>query len=321
MALKAREKLMLFSGSSNPELASRIAARLGTKLAKVELSRFSDGEVYVRCLESIRGANVFVFQSICQPVNANLVELLVMLDALKRASAYKVSAVIPYYGYSRQDKKTAAREPITAKLIADLLTTAGIDRMVSMDLHAGQIQGFFNVPVDHLTALPLLVRYFKKKHLKDLVVVSPDVGRVKIAKKCADRLKGELAILHKTRPTHNVAEVAQVIGDVKGKTALLIDDMIDTAGTLVGGAEALVKAGASKVYACATHAILSPPAVDRLMTSSIEEVVVSNTVVVGEDKQFFKLKTVDVSELFAKAVGNIYRDGSVSSLFQGEDNI
>jgi ribose-phosphate pyrophosphokinase len=311
---------MIFSGSSNIELGKEIVNYLGTRLGMVKLSRFSDGEIYVKFLESVRGADVFVIQTLSAPVNTNLMELLIMIDALKRASARKISAVIPHYGYSRQDKKTTAREPITAKLVADLLSSTGIDRMLSMDLHAGQIQGFFNVPVDHLTALPVLVSYFKEKKIKNLVVVSPDVGRVKLAKKFSDKLDSGLAILHKTRPAHNIAEVGQVVGDVKGKIALLVDDMIDTAGTITEGAVTLLREGAAEVLACATHPVLSGPAIDRLQKSAIKEVVVTNTIPLDDNKKIDKLKILSIAPIFAQTILNVFEDKSVSEIFE-DDNL
>ncbi len=308
---------MIFSGNSHPKLGKEIASYLKVKLGKVSISYFDNGEIYVRFLESVRGADVFVIQTISNPVNQNIMELLIMVDALKRASAERITAVIPYFGYSRQDKKAKSREPISAKLIADLLATAGINRLITMDLHAGQIQGFFNIPVDHLTAVPLLVNYIKGKKFKELVVVSPDVGRVKIAKKCADFLEAGLAILHKSRPKHNVAEVTHVVGEVRGKITLIIDDMIDTGGTVVNGAEALLREGAKEVYVCATHPIFSPPALKRLQNSLIKEVVVTNTIPIDEGKESEKIKVLSVASLFGRAIFYIHKDESVSRLFKG----
>ena len=310
---------MLFSGTSNPQLGKEIADCLGISLGQVKISQFSNGEIYVRFLESVRGADIFLVQTMCQPVNDHLMELLIMIDALKRASAERISAVIPHYGYARQDKKTEGREPITAKLVADLLTTAGADRVLSMDLHAGQIQGFFDRPVDHLTALPLLTEYFSGKDIKDLVVVSPDVGRVKVAKKYADKLGAGLAILHKTRPAHNVAEIGHVVGDVSGCTALLVDDMIDTAGTITAGAETVVAGGAKHVFACATHGILSGLAIDRINASPIEELVLTNTIPTPGTDVMPKLKVLSIAQIFAQTILNVYEDESVSAIFE-EDN-
>ncbi len=313
--IKSRE-LKIFAGSGNPELCQEISKTLGVKLGKVKLHKFSDGEIYVRYLESVRGTDAFVIQSLVAPVNAHLMELLVMIDALKRASAARISAIIPYYAYSRQDQKTLAREPITAKLVADLLTCAGINRVLTMDLHAGQIQGFFNVPVDHLTAIPILADYYRKKALKNLVAVAPDVGRVRETKKYADKLEAEIAILHKARPEHNVAITTHVVGEIEGKTCLMVDDMIDTAGTLVSGANALIEKGAKEVYACATHTVLSGPAVQRLKESPIKEVVVTNTLPLPSEKQIEKIKVVSIAPLFAQTILNVHEEKSVSELFE-----
>lgn len=318
--------LIICSGSSNPALAKEIADYLKMDLAKIHLSKFSNGEIYVRYLESMRGMHVFVIQSLSDPVNEHIMELLVMIDALKRASTGMISAVIPHYGYSRQDKKSAAREPITAKLIADLLTVAGANRVLTMDLHAGQIQGYFDFPVDHLTALPTLAAYFIEKKIPDVVVVSPDVGRVKTAKKFADKIGGDLAILHKERPAHNIAVVQQrlgreVIGEIEGKNCVIIDDMIDTAGTLVEGAEALKRNGAKDVYAAATHPILSGPAIDRLKNSIIKEVILTNTIALEPSKYLDKFTVLSIAPLFAQAIYNVYNDESVSEIFHGENQL
>lgn len=319
-------KMVVCSGSSNHELAAEIAEYLAIRLAQVRLQRFSNGEVYVRFLESVRGTHAFVIQSSSEPVNDNLVELLVMLDALKRASPAAVSAVIPHYPYSRQDKKSAPREPISAKLIADLLAVSGANRVITMDLHHGQIQGYFNFPVDHLTALPTLAAYFRDKHLPDLVVVAPDVGRVKVAKKFADKLGADLAILHKERPAPNVAKIAelpgkQVIGEIEGRNCILIDDMIDTAGTIVAGAQALENEGAAEVYACATHGVFSGPAIERLQGAPIKEVVITNTIALPPEKRFDKLAVLSVAPLFAQAITNVFENASVSEIFQGENQV
>lgn len=319
MASEESKRLMVFSGRANPALGAEIAEHLGIRLGKVDIASFSNGEIYVRYLESVRGAQAFVIQTLAEPVNDCLMELLIMVDALKRASAYKVYAVIPHYGYARQDKKAASREPITAKLVADLLMTAGIDRVITVDLHAGQIQGFFDVPVDHLMGLPLLADYFAEKNLKDLVVVSPDVGRVKTAKRFADKLGASLAILHKSRPAHNVAEITHIIGEVKGRPCLMIDDMVDTAGTLVSGAQALADHGATEIYAAATHGVLSGPAIERIEKSPIKELVLTNTLPVPDGKIIPKLKVLTIAELLAKAIKNVYEDRSVSELFDGQN--
>lgn len=310
------KKMMVCAGSSASELGQKIADFLGIQLGQAQIQRFSDGEIYVRFLESVRGAYVFVLQSLCFPVNDNLIELLIMIDALKRASAAEVSAVVPYYGYSRQDKKAVAREPITAKLVADLLSVAGVKRILTMDLHADQIQGFFDGPVDHLTALPILAAYFREKKLKDPVVVSPDVGRVKVVKRFAERIDAPLAIMYKRRPVHNVAKVMNIIGDVEGKRAVLLDDMIDTAGTIVEAADALASCGAKEIYACATHPILSGPAIERIQNSAIKELVVTDTICLPEEKRVTKLKVLSISSLFAQAILNVYENKSVSTLFE-----
>jgi len=314
------KRVLLFSGSSNQSLCRDIVSYLGIELGKVQLSQFSNGEIYVRFAESVRGSDVFVVQTGAAPVNMHLMELLIMVDALKRASAKRISAVIPHYGYARQDKKTQAREPITAKLVADLLQTAGADRVLSMDLHAGQIQGYFDIPVDHLTALPVLVNYFREKNIPELVVASPDVGRVKLAKKFSDKLGSGLAILHKTRPAHNRAEIGEIVGDVAGKAVLLVDDMIDTAGTLTEGAKTLIAHGAKEVYACATHPVLSGPAVERLRNSPIKEIIVTDTIPLSPEKRIEKIKVLSIAPIFAQTIKSVYEDESVSAIFE-DDNL
>ncbi|GFP31754.1 ribose-phosphate pyrophosphokinase [Candidatus Hakubella thermalkaliphila] len=313
------KRLMLFSGSSNLELAKSIATELGCGLGKVKLDRFSDGEIYVKYLESVRGADVFVLQTCSHPINENIMELLVMIDALKRASARCISAVMPYFGYARQDKKISAREPITSKLLADLVSTAGADRVLSMDLHAGQIQGFFNVPVDHLTAIPLLASYFKEKNFENAAVVSPDVGGVKRASKFADRLHASLAIMDKRRSSHNVAAVLHVIGDVRDKSVIIVDDLIDTAGTVIASAEYLLTEGAKEVYVTCTHAVLSGQACQRLREAPIKEVVVTDTVPIPEEKRSENLTVISVSSILAKTIRHVYGDESVSELFEGDN--
>ena len=309
------KRMMVFTGSANPELAEGIAKHLGVELGNVKLDRFANGEIYVRYLESVRGADLFLVQSIANPVNASLMELLIMADAGRRASARTITAVITHYGYARQDKKSAAREPITAKLVADLITVAGVDRVITMDLHQGQIQGFFNMPVNHLTALPILADYFESLKLKDITVVSPDVGRVKVCKKLADMLGAELAIMHKGRPQHNVAEITHVIGEVAGRTCIVADDMIDTAGSVSEGAKALMNAGAKAVYVAATHGIFSPPAFERIAAAPIKELVITDTLPVPEDRRHGKIHMLSVAPLFAHAIQNVYDDESVSELF------
>lgn len=309
------KRMMVFSGTSNGELAEGVAKHLGIELGNVKISKFANGEVYVRFLESVRGADVFLLQSACEPVNDAIMEMLIMADAAKRASARTITAVVSHYGYARQDKKSAAREPITAKLIADLMTVSGIDRVITMDLHQGQIQGFFDQPVNHLTALPILADYFESLSLDDVVVVSPDVGRVKVAKKFADMLGASLAIMHKGRPDHNVAEITHVIGEVEGRVCIVIDDMIDTAGSVTEGAKSLVNKGAKAAYVAATHGIFSPPAYDRISSSPIEEVVVTNTLPVPQEQRGGKIRVLSVAPLFAHAIQNVYNDESVSELF------
>ena len=309
------KRMMVFAGTANRELAEGVAKHLGIELGNVKIRRFANGEIYVRFLESVRGADVVLVESVASPVNASLMELLIMADAARRASARNITAVISHYGYARQDKKSAAREPITAKLVADLITVAGVDRVITMDLHQGQIQGFFNLPVNHLTALPILADYFENLHLDDVVVVSPDVGRVKVCKKLADMLGADLAIMHKGRPEHNVAEITHVIGDVTGKTCIVADDMIDTAGSITEGAKALVTQGAKAVYVAATHGIFSPPAFERIDSAPIKEVVVTNTLPVPEDRRHGKIHVLSVAPLFAHAIQNVYDDESVSELF------
>lgn len=318
-----RQKIKLFVGRSHPKLGEEIAEELGVQPGQCELATFANGEIYCRIIDSVRGADVFVFQTIYAPVNRNFMELLIMVDALKRASAERITAVVPHYGYARQDKKTRSREPITAKLVADLMTVAGIDRLVTMDLHAGQIQGFFNCPVDHLTALPILLDYFKKTYgeeLSEWVVCSPDVGRVKIAKKAADLLGADLALLHKSRPERNVAEITEIVGDVKGRNVLIIDDMIDTAGTIVQGARALFESGARSVRVAATHGLFSGPAAQRIEESPIEEVVVTNTVPFEERVTISKVRVVSAAGILARTIKNVHEDVSVSELFEGLDH-
>ncbi|MGQ9475747.1 MAG: ribose-phosphate diphosphokinase [Actinomycetota bacterium] len=310
---------MIFSGRSYPELGRQIAGHLGISLGKVELKTFSNGELYVRYEESVRGSDAFVIQTCSEPINDHLMELLLMIDALKRASAKRISAVVPYYGYSRQDKKTLAREPISARLVADMIRLAGADRILTMDLHAGQIQGFFSGPMDHLTAVPLLASYISRNVGHDLVVVSPDAGRVKMAKKYADHLRVPIAILHKRRPGHNQAEVLHIVGEVKGKTAVLVDDMIDTAGTLAASSQALVEAGAEEVYACATHGIFSGPAKERLDESPLKKVVVTNTLPVPEERRSSKVEVLSIASIFANTIASVFKDESVSELFGGDN--
>lgn len=308
-------RLKLFTCNANECLSREISSHLGIPLTEGRVVRFSDGEIHVRIDESVRGADVFIIQPTCSPVNDHLMELLITIDAMRRASARRVTAVIPYYGYARQDRKARARDPITAKLVANLLTTAGIDRALTMDLHAGQIQGFFDVPVDNLPAVPILADYFKKKKLDDLVVVSPDLGGVTRARDLATRLGVDIAIIDKRRPEANVAEIMNIIGRIKGKRVIMVDDIIDTAGTITQGAEALLEKGAIEVYACCSHAVLSGPAIHRLANSVITEVVVTNTIPLPREKELDKIKVLSVASLFGDAILRIYEDLSVSKLF------
>lgn len=311
------KNIMLFSGSVNRPLAEKVADILKIKLGDVQLEKFANGEIYARYNESVRGASVYIMQSVSGEVNDALMELLIMTDAAKRASARSVTAVLTHYGYARQDKKSAAREPITAKLVANLYETAGVDRIITIDLHQGQIQGFFDIPVNHLTALSLFADYFNAKNFdKDnLVVVSPDVGRAKAAKKLSDLIGCSIAIMHKGRPQHNVAEITSVIGEVKGKTVIINDDMIDTAGSIVAGVKALKSMGAGDIYVCATHGLLSGPAPERLENADVKEVVVTDAVPVPEEKRGSKIKVISVAPLFAQAISNVFYDRSVSELF------
>ncbi len=311
----AGPKLKIFTGNANPDLAREIAAKIGVDLGKLFIHRFRDGEIRIALEESVRDCNIFVIQPTCAPVNENLMELLITVDALKRASAKTINLVIPYYGYARQDRKAHARDPITAKLIADLLQTAGASRILCMDLHAGQIQGFFNIPLDHLFGIPILADYFRAKGLRDIVIVSPDLGGVTRARHMAERLGATIAIIDKRRPEPNVAEVMHLIGDIRGKTAILVDDLIDTAGTLTLGAQALIDGGAQEVYAACTHAVLSPPATERLDRSVIREVVVTNTVAIDPAKRTDKLVVLSVAELIAEAIQRVNEQRSISALF------
>jgi ribose-phosphate pyrophosphokinase len=313
----AYEKLRILTGTANPALAQAIACCLDIEVGSMLVSRFSDGEVQVKIQESVRGMDVFVVQPTCAPVNENVMELLVILDALRRASVRRVNVVIPYYGYARQDKKVKPREPVAAKLVADLITQAGANRIVSIDLHAGQIQGFFNIPVDHLFAAPLIADHLIKLGIydKDVVVVSPDVGGVARAQTLAEMLDSSLAIIAKRRPEPNKSEIIQIIGDVSGRIAVIIDDIIDTGGTTCQGAEALVRMGAQKVYACCTHPVLSGNACDRLEQAPIEAVVVTDTIPLPPDKRREKFTVLSVAPLLADAIDRIHRDASVSELF------
>jgi ribose-phosphate pyrophosphokinase len=308
--------LKIFTGNANPVLATAIVEHLDVALGDIMVKKFSDGEVYCQIQENVRGCDVFMIQSTCHPVNQNLMELLIMIDAARRASAERITAVLPYYGYARQDKKDAPRVPITAKLVADMLVAAGADRVLSMDMHAGQIQGFFNVPVDHLFAAPVAVQCIEKLNLQNLVLVAPDAGAVERARAVAKRMEASLAIIDKRRPEPNKAKVMNVIGDVSGRTALVYDDLVDTAGTLTLGAHALEEAGAKGIYAFASHAVLSGPAVERINDSPFEKVVVTDSVPLSEEaKKCSKITTLSVAPLFAEAIRSIHEETSISSLF------
>lgn len=310
-------RLRLFSGAANPPLSQEISRYLGIDLSPMIRKRFADGEIYVQIQESIRGCDVYLIQPTCNPVNDNLMELFIMIDACRRASARQITAVMPYYGYARADRKTAGREAITAKLIANQITTAGADRVLAMDLHSSQIQGYFDIPVDHIYGSPVIIDYILKKQLPDIVVVSPDVGGVARARAFAKKLNdAPLAIIDKRRQAHNVAEVMNVIGDVAGKTAILVDDMIDTGGTISEGAKILRQQGARQVYACATHAVFSPPAIERLSSGVFEEVITTNTLPIPPDKQFPQLKVLSVANLLGETIWRIHEDNSVSSMFR-----
>jgi ribose-phosphate pyrophosphokinase len=308
--------LKIFTGNANPVLAGKICAALGSTLGAATVKPFSDGEIYLQIQENVRGADVFVVQPTCTPVDRHILELLLMIDALKRASAERITAVLPYYGYARQDRKDKPRMPISARLIANLIQTAGADRVLTLDLHAAQIQGFFDVPVDHLFAAPVMIEYFDSIGRRDMTVVSPDAGGVERARAFAKHLHAPLAIIDKRRTDVNVAEVMHIIGDVKGQHCLIVDDLIDTAGTLVKGAEALMEQGALSVTACATHAVLSGPAVERIESSTVQEVVVTNSIPLREDAtRCSRVKTLSVAPLLARAIQSIHEDGSVSTLF------
>lgn len=306
----------IFAGNSNQQLAEEIASIMGKPLGKATVGKFSDGEVSVSLWETVRGVDAYIVQSTCDPVNDNLMELLIMIDAMRRASAGRINAVIPYYGYARQDRKSKARDPITAKLVANLLSKAGADRIVSMDLHAPQIQGYFDIPVDHLLGVPILVKYFREKKLDNLVVVSPDIGSVARARSMAHPLDAPIAIVDKRRPKANVSEIMNIIGDIEDKNVLLVDDMIDTAGTITNAANALKEMGAREVYACATHPVLSGPAINLIKASAIKELVLLNTVPLPNSLVAMdKIKMLSVAPLFAEAMMRIYTNDSISRLF------
>ena len=326
MEIITKKRMMLFSGTIHPALTNEIADNLGIPVSECEIRRFASGEIYFRSEESVRGADVFVVQTHYEPVNEALMEQLVMLDAMKRASAKRITAVVPYYGYSRQDKKAVSREPISAKLVADLLSMAGANRVVSVDLHSGQIQGYFNFPFDHLTALPILSNYLQSDlglSGDDLVIVAPDAGRIKTAEKLREYLHADLAFLYKRRSrkeAHKIEEMA-VVGEVDGRPCVLVDDMVDTAGTVAKGAQALAAQGAGPIFAAATHPILSGKARQSLEESQIEQVVVTNTVPIPEERYFDKLKVLSIAPLIAMALRAVFEDSSVSEIFRGDNQV
>jgi ribose-phosphate pyrophosphokinase len=321
MELVSKKKLIMVAGRGHPELSAEVAHHLQVPLGEVVLSTFANGEIYCRFGESIRGADVFVFQTHGGSINDMLMEQLIMIDAAKRASAKRITAVCPFYGYARQDRKAEGREPITARLVADMITCAGADRVVTVDLHTGQIQGFFDYPVDHLTAVPVLVDYLAQVIDGDSVVVAPDAGGGKLARRFADRLSADIAFIDKRRPkgTHNVAVATEVVGDIEDRTCIIVDDMIDTAGTVVSAANLLIDRGASSVYIAATHGLLSGPAVDRLKNGPIREVIVTNTLPIPDEKRFDSLRVLSIAPLVAEAVDAVFEDGSVSELFGGDN--
>lgn len=314
-----KNKITVFSLSSSKKLTQDIASILGTKVGDCKVHHFADGEILCEIGESVRGKDVFIVQSTSNPVTENLMEILVLTDALKRASAREITAVIPYFGYARQDRKDKPRQPITSKLVADLLTTAGVNRVVTVDLHAAQIQGFFDIPVDEMQALPLLIKYFRKKKVQDLCVVSPDHGGATRARKMSEAFDCPIAIIDKRRPKPNVAEVMGIIGNVEGKNCILIDDMIDTAGTITAGVDMLKQKGAKDVYIACTHGVLSGPAIERLSTCAAKEVVITNTIEIPQEKKFDKLVSVSVAGLLAHTIENIENDLPVSDVFTQYD--
>lgn len=305
----------IFTGNAHPELADEISSLMGKPLGKATVNKFSDGEISVNLYETVRGIDCYIVQPTCSPVNDNLMEVLIMIDAMKRASAGRINAVIPYYGYARQDRKAKARDPISSKLVADILQAAGADRVVTMDLHAAQIQGYFNIPVDHLLGMPILVEYWKKKNISDLVIVSPDHGSVTRARSMAEPLNAPIAIVDKRRPEPNKSEIMNIIGDIKNKNCIIVDDMIDTAGTICNAGKALMELGAASVSACATHAVLSGPATQRLEEAPFDEVVLLNTVPLPDERKIPKMKHLSVAPLFAEAMTRIHTNDSISKLF------
>lgn len=315
MSGRLSSNIQIFTCNSNPKLARDICDYLGIPLGDAYVGKFSDGEIQIKLNQTVRGSDVYVIQSTCDPVNQHLMELLVMVDSLKRASAETINVVVPYYGYARQDRKAQARDPITAKLVANLIQTAGADRLITIDLHAPQIQGFFDIPVDQLLGVPILADYYLKKNLSDIVVVSPDHGGVVRARRLAERLEAPIAIVDKRRPAPNVAEVMNIIGDIENRNCIIIDDIIDTAGTITLAANALVEQGARAVYACCTHPVFSGPAIERIQHSQIEEMVVTDTIPLSEEKQLHKIRTLSVAPLLSEAIMRVHTRQSVSKLF------
>ncbi|WP_347489667.1 ribose-phosphate diphosphokinase [Desulfoscipio sp. XC116] len=313
--MSSRQRLKIFTGNANAALAEEIAHYLGVSVGAAKVTHFSDGEIQVKINESVRGSDVFIIQPTCEPVNEHLMELLVMVDAVRRASARRITAVIPYYGYARQDRKARGRDPITAKLVANLITISGARRVITMDLHAGQIPGFFDIPVDHLPGVPLLAQYFMQQKVDNVIVVSPDLGGVQRARDLAERIGAPIAIIDKRRPEPNVAQIMSIIGDIHGKNVIMVDDIIDTAGTITQGAAALKKWGAEDIYVCCTHPVLSGPAVKRLVGAPIREVLVTNTIPLPESKMIDKIKILSVAPLLGEAIIRIHEDLSVSKLF------
>ena len=313
--MSSANDIKILTGNSNPKLAKDVVEYLGIELANASVKPFSDGEVGLTISESVRGEDCFVLQPTCRPVNNSVMELLIMIDALKRASASRITAVLPYYGYSRQDRKTRSRDPITAKLVANMITTAGADRVLTLDLHAGQIQGFFDLPVDHLMGIPLLIDYILDKHLDNVIVVSPDVGGVARARLFAERILAPMAIIDKRREAANVSEVMNIIGDVSGKTAIIIDDIVDTAGTLTQCASALIDEGASEVLAFCTHAVLSGPAIQRIKDSKLTELIVTDTIPIEEGNMLDNIRVLSVANLLGEAITRIHEDRSLAQLF------
>ncbi len=309
------KRIKIFSGNANRELASEIAQYIGVELGNSEVTRFSDGEIQVRINESVRGADVFVIQPTSMPVNENLMELLVMIDAMRRASARRITAVMPYYGYARQDRKTKPRDPITAKLVANLLTASGARRAMTMDLHAGQIQGFFDIPVDHLLGVPILAQYFLQLNLENVIVVSPDLGGVTRTRDLAERIGASFAIIDKRRPAPNITEITKIIGDINGKNVIMIDDIIDTAGTITQGAAALKELGARDIYVSCTHPVMSGPAIKRLKESVIKEIITTNTIKLTPDRRLKNMRILSVAPLLGEAIIRVYEDLSISKLF------